>query len=221
MMPCRERSPRAVIAYPLEAADHIVLGRRLDRRIGRFGRPGGCRLAKRYDGLCPRIRPVRHLRIWGTRHAGACLCGDHPQEPGIGISCGDHPGADTALRHAAAEPALYRRHAWQAAGRVGWAEEGRRDRGTQRFEQAAVVEDGRVAAPPPATFAAGQHGGLSISSFCANFSRRSARNRTIETNAAAMRGYPPAVAKTSRVAGNATAASIASINRSRDSHAAI
>jgi hypothetical protein len=110
----------------------------------------------------------------------------------------------------------------EASGRSCWLpEEGRRDRGTQRFEQTAVVEDGRVAAPPPATFEAGRHGGLSISSFCANFRRRSARNRIIETNAAAMRGYPPAVAKTSRVAGNATAASIASINRSRDSHAAI
>src|SRR6201993_2978031 len=29
--------------------------------------------------------PHRPLRIWRTRHAGACLCRDHPQKPGLGI----------------------------------------------------------------------------------------------------------------------------------------
>ena len=90
--------------------------------------------------------PVRHLRIWRTRHAGARLRGDHSQKPGFGISRRDHPGAHPALRHAAAEPALYRRHARQAAGRAGRAEEGRRHRGAQRLGPAAVVEAQRVAA---------------------------------------------------------------------------
>ena len=45
--------------------------------------------------------------------AGARLRCDHPQKPGLGVSRRDHPGAHPALRHAAAEPALYRRHARQ------------------------------------------------------------------------------------------------------------
>ena len=56
------------------------------------------------------------------------------------------PVHDAALRHAAAEPALYRRHTRQAAGRAGRAEEGRRHRGAQRFRPAALVEARRVAA---------------------------------------------------------------------------
>ena len=55
------------------------------------------------------------------------------------------PVHDAALRHAAAEPSLHRRHTRQAAGRVGRAEEGRRHRGAQRLGPAAVVEAGRVA----------------------------------------------------------------------------
>jgi len=43
--------------------------------------------------------------------ASARLRCDHPQKPGLGISRRDHPGAHPALRHAAAEPALYRRYA--------------------------------------------------------------------------------------------------------------
>ena len=34
-----------------------------------------------------------HLRLWRTRHAGAGLCCDHPQEPGLGVPRRRHPGA--------------------------------------------------------------------------------------------------------------------------------
>ena len=88
---------------------------------------------------------VRHLRIWGTRHAGAGLCRHYSQEPRLRISRGGHPSADTALRHAAAEPALHRRHTGQAAGRVGRAEEGRGHRRPKRVGSAALVQAGRVA----------------------------------------------------------------------------
>jgi hypothetical protein len=67
-------------------------------------------------------------------------------KPGLGISRRDHPGAHLALRHAAAEPALYRRHARQEAGRPGRTEEGGRHRGAQRVGAEAVVEAQRVAA---------------------------------------------------------------------------
>ena len=43
----------------------------------------------------------------------------------------DHPGADPALRHVAAEPVLYRRHTRQEAGRTGRTEGGRH-RGARR-----------------------------------------------------------------------------------------
>ena len=88
---------------------------------------------------------VRHLRLWRTRHAGAGLRRDDPQKPGLGISRRRHPGDDPALRHAAAEPALHRRHARQEAGRAGRPEEGRRHRGAQRLGTAAVVEAPRMA----------------------------------------------------------------------------
>jgi exodeoxyribonuclease V alpha subunit len=52
---------------------------------------------------------------------------------------------NSALRHAAAEPSLHRRHARQAAGRVGRAEEGDRHCGAQRVWPSAVVETGRAA----------------------------------------------------------------------------
>ena len=71
---------------------------------------------------------------------------DHPQKPGFGISHRDHPGAHPALRHAAAESALYRRHARQEAGRSGRTEEGGRHRGPQRVGAEAVVEAQRVVA---------------------------------------------------------------------------
>jgi hypothetical protein len=47
---------------------------------------------------------------------------------------------DAALHHAAAKPALYRRHAGQEAGRAGRPEEGCRHRGLQRVGAAAMVE---------------------------------------------------------------------------------
>ena len=90
-------------------------------------------------------RPPRHLRLWRTRHAGAGLRGDHPQKPGIGISCRGHPGHDAALCHAATKPALYRRHPRQEAGRAGRPEEGRRHCGSQCFRATAVVEVERMA----------------------------------------------------------------------------
>ena len=80
---------------------------------------------------------------------------------GLGISRRGHPGHDAALRDAAAEPSLHRRHTRQAAGRVGRAEEGRRNCGAQRFGPAALVEAGRVAASPSIHFAAGRRGELS------------------------------------------------------------
>ncbi len=85
------------------------------------------------------------LRLRRTRHAGAGLCRDDPQEPGLGVPGRRHPGHDPALRHAAAEPALHRRHPRQAAGRAGRPEEGRRHRGQERLGPAALVEAARVA----------------------------------------------------------------------------
>ena len=90
-------------------------------------------------------RSVCHIRIWRTRHASAGLRRDHPQKPGLGISRRSHPGAHPALRHAPAKPALYRRHARQAAGRVGRAEESRRHRRPKRVGSAALVEVERMA----------------------------------------------------------------------------
>ena len=75
--------------------------------------PDAGELTASFDGR------VRHLRLRRTRHAGAGLRGDDPQEPGLGIPGRGHPGPDPALRHAAAEPALHRRHPRQAAGRAG------------------------------------------------------------------------------------------------------
>jgi hypothetical protein len=77
--------------------------------------------------------------------AGAGLCRDHPQKSGLGISCRSHPGHDAALRHAATEPSLYWRYTRQAAGRAGWAEEGRSHCGAQRLGPAALVKTKRMA----------------------------------------------------------------------------
>ena len=55
------------------------------------------------------------------------------------------PGNDAALRHAAAQFVLHRRHPRQAACRSGWAEEGHRHRGSQRLGPAALVEAGGMA----------------------------------------------------------------------------
>ena len=68
-------------------------------------------------------------------------------------------GAD--LRHAAAEPALYRRHARQEAGRTGRTKEGGRHRGAQRVGAEAVVEAQRVAAAKTACLTTVRHGELS------------------------------------------------------------
>ena len=59
------------------------------------------------------------------------------------------------------EPALYRRHARQEAGRTGRTEEGGRDRGAQRVGAEAVVEAQRVAAAKTACLTTVRHGKLS------------------------------------------------------------
>ena len=46
---------------------------------------------------------------FGTRHARPRLRNDDPQEPRFGISSRDNSSANSALRHAAAEPSLHRR----------------------------------------------------------------------------------------------------------------
>jgi exodeoxyribonuclease V alpha subunit len=74
----------------------------------------------------------------------AGLRGDHPQEPGLGISGRRDPDHDPALHNAAAESALYRRYPRQAARRSGGPEEGRRHRGSKRFGASPLVETSRV-----------------------------------------------------------------------------
>ena len=83
-------------------------------------------------------RARRHLRLRRTRYAGAGLRRDDPQEPGLRISCRRDPRVDAALRDAAAQPALHRRHPGQAAGRAGRPEEGGRHRRSQRLRSAQV-----------------------------------------------------------------------------------
>jgi hypothetical protein len=90
--------------------------------------------------------PHRYLWAWRTRFARAGLRGDHPQKPGIGISRRGHSGHDAALRHAAAESALYRSYPRQKAGRTRRAEEGRRHSSSQCVGTATVVKTGRVVA---------------------------------------------------------------------------
>ena len=97
------------------------LQRRHRLRGGR--RPGGRRVDRRLR------REDRRLRLRRARRAGSGLRRHRPQEPGLGVSCRRHPRADAALRHAAAQPALHRRDARQAAGRAGGAEEGGGHRG--------------------------------------------------------------------------------------------
>jgi hypothetical protein len=81
-----------------------------------------------------------HLRVRRTRRTGDGLCRDHPQEPGLGIPGGGHSSDDAALRHAAAQSALYRRYPGQEVGRDGWAEEGHRHRRPKRLGSPSVVE---------------------------------------------------------------------------------
>jgi hypothetical protein len=70
---------------------------------------------------------------------------DHPQEPGVGISSGDHSRDDPALRHAATEPALHRHHQGQEACRAGGPEKGRSHRCPQCLGTAEVVKTGGMA----------------------------------------------------------------------------
>ena len=106
-------------------------------------------------------RALGHLWLWRARRPGAGIRCEHPQEPRLGIPSRGDSGHDAALRHVAAEPSLHRRHPRQAAGRSGWAEEGRRHRGAQRLGPAALVEAAGVAASQPVPLAADRHGGLS------------------------------------------------------------
>ena len=68
------------------------------------------------------------------------LCRHHPQEPGLRISRRDHPCPHAALPNAAAKSPLYRRHARQEGGGSRRPEEGDRNRGSQRFGAATLVE---------------------------------------------------------------------------------
>jgi exodeoxyribonuclease V alpha subunit len=63
-----------------------------------------------------------------------------PGDPGVGISRHRHPGHDPALRHAAAQPALYRHHPGQEARGAERTAQGHRHRGPQRLGTLALVE---------------------------------------------------------------------------------
>jgi class 3 adenylate cyclase len=92
----------------------------------------------------PVVDSRRHLRLQRTRHAGAGLCRDDPQEPGLRIPRRRDSRVDPALRDAAAQPALYRRHPREAPRRPGRPEEGRRHCRAQRLRPTAVVETERM-----------------------------------------------------------------------------
>src|ERR1700730_2385713 len=94
-------------------------------------------------------RPHCHLRLRRTRYAGAGLRRDDPQEPRLRIPCRRNPGFDSALRDAAAEPALHRRDPREATGRAGRPEEGSRDCCTQRLGAAAMGGNERMAGRHP------------------------------------------------------------------------
>jgi hypothetical protein len=99
---------------------------------------------------------VRFVEVADITASARLRC-DHPQKPGFGISRRDHPGAHPALRHAAAEPALYRRHARQEAGRPG-RKESNCHRGAQPVGSKAVVE-GEWLRPKSGASRKKQHGG--------------------------------------------------------------
>jgi hypothetical protein len=63
---------------------------------------------------------------------------DHPQITRLGVPGRRHSAHHPALSDAAAEPALYRGHARQAAGRHCRPKEGACDRGEGQADQAAV-----------------------------------------------------------------------------------
>ena len=86
--------------------------------------------------------------IYGFRragHAGPGLCRHYPEEPRFGISSRRYPGPDPALPDAAAKSALHWRHARQATGGYRRPEESRRDRRSQHFWPAPMVEARRMA----------------------------------------------------------------------------
>jgi exodeoxyribonuclease V alpha subunit len=80
--------------------------------------------------------------------AGARLCDDDPQEPGLGIPGGGHPTDDATLPDAAAKPGLHWGDPRQAARRPRRAAEGAGDRRQGRADTAALVEAARVAFIP-------------------------------------------------------------------------
>jgi exodeoxyribonuclease V alpha subunit len=69
----------------------------------------------------------------------------NPQGPGLGVCCRNHPCPHPALRNAAAKSPLHRHHSRQAAGGSCRPEEGHRDRGSQCFGPATLVEARRMA----------------------------------------------------------------------------
>ena len=77
--------------------------------------------------------------------ASTSLRRHHPQEPGFGVSGRRHPRPDPALPDAAAKSALHGRHARQATGGYRRPEESRRDRRSQHFWPAPMVEARRMA----------------------------------------------------------------------------
>ena len=77
---------------------------------------------------------------FGELDIGPRLRGHHPQEPGVGISCGGHPGHDPALRHASAQPALHGHHTWQAVGGARRPNQSRGHCRQERFWPKALVE---------------------------------------------------------------------------------
>ena len=58
----------------------------------------------------------------------------------LGISCGGHSNGDAALRHAAAQSALYGDYSREKAGRFRWPEEGRRHCRAQCLRASSLVQ---------------------------------------------------------------------------------
>ena len=71
----------------------------------------------------------------------------YPAATRLGVPGRDRPCAEPALRDAAAESPLHRRHARQAAGGVGGPAEGGGRCGAQRVRTPALVEAGQMAGP--------------------------------------------------------------------------
>lgn len=107
---------------------------------------GFCVLRVKARGHRDLVTTVGHLPVRRTRHSGACLRRDDPQEPGLRIPCGRDPGHDPALRDAAAKPALHRCHPRQEAGGAGRPTPGHRDRRQKCRRTPPLVQARRVAA---------------------------------------------------------------------------